>query len=171
VQEGRTPIRSLFGDRSFLSGLANLRSAEETELLFRESVIAPLIRGLETRRHAPDGSITHTVIGRIHQEFDTNLTLEACADQLNFHPSYVSKVFKKEMGMSFSDYLAQFRLNMSKQWLKETDMKIQDIAERLKYNSAAAFIRYFRKMEGITPGQYRDKIVSQQQAELRRSEI
>jgi len=162
VQEGGTPIRSLFGGRSFLSELANLRSAEETELLFRESVVAPLIRNLETRRHSPDGSITQTVIGLIQQEFDTNLTLESCADQLNFHPSYVSKVFKKEIGMSFSDYLAQFRLHMSKQWLKETDMKIQDIAERLKYNSAAAFIRYFRKMEGITPGQYRDKIASQQ---------
>ncbi|MNN98625.1 DNA-binding transcriptional regulator ChbR [compost metagenome] len=46
---------------------------------------------------------------------------------------------------------------MAKRWLKETELTITDIAEKLKYNNPANFIRYFRKMEGMTPGQYRDK--------------
>ncbi|MNL85040.1 Transcriptional activator NphR [compost metagenome] len=59
--------------------------------------------------------------------------------------------------MNFADYLAQYRLEVAKRWLKETELTITDIAEKLKYNNPANFIRYFRKMEGMTPGQYRDK--------------
>jgi len=44
---------------------------------------------------------------------------------------------------------------MAKQWLIETDMKIGDIADRLAYTNPQNFIRFFRKMENMTPGQYR----------------
>lgn len=47
--------------------------------------------------------------------------------------------------------------NMAKKWLKESDMKIVEIAERLQYNNSANFIRSFRKMVDMTPGQYREE--------------
>ena len=46
---------------------------------------------------------------------------------------------------------------MAKKWLPETDMPIKDISSKLRYNNSQNFIRSFRKQEGITPGQYRDK--------------
>ncbi|MNN74722.1 DNA-binding transcriptional regulator AraC [compost metagenome] len=45
---------------------------------------------------------------------------------------------------------------MAKKWLTETDMTITEMAEKLKYTNPTNFIRYFRKIEGITPGQYRE---------------
>jgi len=45
---------------------------------------------------------------------------------------------------------------MAKKWLKETDMKISEIAERLNYANSTGFIRTFRKLTGMTPGQYRE---------------
>jgi AraC-like DNA-binding protein len=59
--------------------------------------------------------------------------------------------------MSFSDYLSQYRMNMSKKWLVETDMSVKDIAERLTYTNPQNFIRSFKKQEDMTPGQYRAK--------------
>ena len=50
-----------------------------------------------------------------------------------------------------------YRMDMAKKWLKETDMKIAEIAERLQYNNSANFIRSFRKIEGTTPGKYREE--------------
>ncbi|MGV2787726.1 helix-turn-helix domain-containing protein, partial [Clostridium perfringens] len=63
--------------------------------------------------------------------------------------------FSREQGISFSEYLQQYRFEKAKRWLIETDMKIGEIAEKLTYTNPQNFIRFFRKMENITPGQYR----------------
>jgi len=57
----------------------------------------------------------------------------------------------------FTDYLLSHRLEVAKDWLLNTDMKIGEIAERLRYNSSASCIRCFRKMEGMIPGQFRQQ--------------
>lgn len=149
----------ILSHKSVFEELSRVVSAHDAETLFREEVVQPIVRCMAERRKTAYDSITQSVIGLIEREYDTNLTLESCAARLHFHPTYVGRVFRKEAGISFSEYLAQYRLNVSKKWLTESDMKVQDIAARLKYNSPAAFIRYFRNMEGVTPGQYREKTV------------
>lgn len=101
--------------------------------------------------------ISERMLEMIHEEFDSALTLELCASRLNYHPNYIKTVFRKETGTNFSDYLSKYRLTIAKQWLVETDLKISEIAEKLHYQNSQNFIRYFRKMEDMTPGQYREK--------------
>ncbi|MNY46244.1 HTH-type transcriptional regulator YesS [compost metagenome] len=96
------------------------------------------------------------MVEMIHAGYEQDISLESCAAQLKYHPVYVSRVFKKETGVTFIDYLTNYRVNMAKKWLKETDMKISEIAERLNYTNSTGFIRTFRKLTGMTPGQYRD---------------
>jgi AraC-like DNA-binding protein len=91
------------------------------------------------------------------REFDSELTLEGCSSRINYHPHYVSRVFRQETGTNFGEYLTQYRIEMAKKWLKMTNMKISEIAECLKYNNSANFIRSFRKTVGMTPGQYREE--------------
>jgi YesN/AraC family two-component response regulator len=97
------------------------------------------------------------MIAIIHQEYDTDLTLEECACRLHYNASYLSTVFSKETGYAFSEYLSQYRFKMARKWLDETELTIKDIAARLRYNNPQNFIRSFRKWEGITPGQYRER--------------
>ncbi|MFD0677423.1 MULTISPECIES: helix-turn-helix domain-containing protein [unclassified Paenibacillus] len=158
VQHDDVAMHALFDQTSLLERISQVKTMEEMEALFLHHVVEPIMRVLEQQRKTVFDNITASVIRLIEEEFDNNLTLEYCAGKINFHPTYVSRVFKKETGYSFSEYLAQFRLNISKKWLKETDLKVQEISERLKYNSPAAFIRYFRNMEGVTPGKYRDHV-------------
>lgn len=47
-------------------------------------------------------------------------------------------------------------MNMAKSWLENTNLKISDIGEKLKYTNTSAFIRTFRRVTGMTPGQYRE---------------
>lgn len=124
---------------------------------FKTRLIRPIMEVFRERQHSQYQKISDQIIEIIRNEYDTNLTLEACAERLHYNTFYLSSVFKKETQMSFSDYLTQYRLNMSKRWLVETDMSIKEIAERLTYNNPQNFIRFFRKMEGMTPGQYRSK--------------
>lgn len=153
---GRT-ARQLFGVGTLLEHLREQGMVEDAANWLNREVLEPIMEVLDNERHAKSVNITESLLQMIRQEYKRDLQLEECASRLNFHPVYVSRVFKKETGYSFSDYLSQFRLRQAKDWLRNTDMKVADIAEQLNYQSSSTFIRYFRKMEGMTPGQFREE--------------
>ncbi|WP_068781284.1 helix-turn-helix domain-containing protein [Paenibacillus sp. GM2] len=142
-------------EKQLFDRLLDLKSREEIRLWFNDTVIAPIICRLEQQSKSHAKKLSDQLTNMIHQNFDTELTLEACAKQLNYHPNHLGPLFSREKGISFSEYLQNYRLHMAKQWLIETDMKIGDIADRLTYTNPQNFIRFFRKMENMTPGQYR----------------
>lgn len=157
LQDAGIPLHSLKpGDGSLIEELFRLHTSREIEVWFGDTIISPGIALLEERRQHQFTTISQEVKRLIEEAFDTDLTLEKCSIRINYHPQYISRVFRQETGVTFADYLSQYRLEVAKRWLKETDLTITDIAEKLKYNNPANFIRYFRKMEGMTPGQYRD---------------
>ncbi|MFH5181879.1 helix-turn-helix transcriptional regulator [Paenibacillus sp. TAB 01] len=118
--------------------------------------IVPVIEAIHLNRNAQRLRIIEEVQRIIHLEFDQNLTLESVAARLDIHPSYIRRLIKQETGSSFNQFLSDYRLEIAKQWLANTDMKIMEIADSLCYNNPQNFIRYFRRMTGITPGQYRE---------------
>ncbi|RTE01760.1 helix-turn-helix domain-containing protein [Paenibacillus whitsoniae] len=144
-------------ERTLFDELLHLHAARDIEAWFYERIVEPSIGLLEERRDTQFRTISDEVKRLIEEAFDTDLTLEKCAARINYHPQYISRVFRQETGINFAEYLAQYRLGVAKRWLRETNMTVTDIAEKLNYNNPANFIRYFRKMEGITPGQYREK--------------
>ena len=73
----------------------------------------------------------------------------------SYHPTYLWKVIKMEKNTTFSDYVAEHRLQEAKRLLLETKMTVNDIAIKLNYTNAQNFIRFFSKLEGETPGKYR----------------
>lgn len=135
--------------------LFKLKTIPEIENWFMKNVLEPIVQVLGKRWEVRNKNISEQMMEIIHQEFEADLTLDTCAARLNYHPNYLKTVFRKETGTNFSDYLSQYRLNQAKQWLLETDLKIGEIAERLRYQNSQNFIRYFRKMENMTPGDYR----------------
>jgi AraC-like DNA-binding protein len=123
---------------------------------FLDKLIVPLMEGIEEHTETRHLQIAKELVRIIHEEFDTDLTIESCADRLHYNASYLGTIFRKSMDISFSMYLAQHRHQVALKWLKETDMSIKDISERLRYNNAQNMIRSFRKVEGVTPGKYRE---------------
>lgn len=144
------------GDSSLFEQFLKLNTSREIETWFGQTIVYPTLALLEERRQTQFTTISQEVKRLIEEAFDTDLTLEKCSARINYHPQYISRVFRQETGVNFADYLSQYRLEVAKRWLKETDLTVTEIAEKLKYNNPANFIRYFRKMEGITPGQYRE---------------
>lgn len=143
-------------ESSLVHELFRLRNTREMEQWFWSLFVQPYTVELESRRSNQFKQISESIIDMIHREFDTELTLEYCSSRINYHPHYVSRVFRQETGVNFGEYLTSYRMEMAKAWLKETDMKIAEIAERLQYNNSANFIRSFRKIVGTTPGKYRE---------------
>jgi two-component system response regulator YesN len=157
---GIAPNRLYADEQALFIQLFQLKTVNEVERWFLDMVMLPFLNHLEHKLEQQYQSISSQIIHLIETGFDTDLTLEVCARRMNYSPNYLTKVFRKETGVNFSDYLADYRMKMAKRWLIDTDMKISEIAEKLKYNTPANFIRYFRKMEGTTPGQYRENYMN-----------
>ncbi|MNI28612.1 HTH-type transcriptional regulator YesS [compost metagenome] len=142
---------------SLFEELLDLHTVTEIEEWFWTDAIDPIIHIFHDRQDAQYHNISEKIIDLVQHYYDTDLTLEECASRLHYNANYLSSVFRKETNYSFSEYLTTYRFNMAKKWLAENDMPIKDIASKLRYNNPQNFIRSFRKQEGITPGQYRDK--------------
>ncbi|WP_240763160.1 helix-turn-helix domain-containing protein [Paenibacillus thalictri] len=95
------------------------------------------------------------ILDYIHQHYGEELSVERFARQLNMSVSHFSRTFKDEVGEKYVEYITKHRLTMAKKYLLETDMKIDEISEKVGYMGRNSFIRIFCKYEGITPGKYR----------------
>lgn len=161
VQDQGVSTRTILDGEGAVERLLKLQTREEIALWFQSRLFAPTITMLSEKADTQYVNIADRIVKMIHDLYDGEITLESCAAALNFHPVYLSRVFKKEMGISFSDYLSEYRMNMAKMMLETTTLKISEIGEKLQYKNISAFIRTFRKTFGTTPGQYRELLDKQ----------
>ncbi|NIZ19460.1 AraC family transcriptional regulator [Entomospira culicis] len=91
----------------------------------------------------------------MHQNFSKNITLEEVSKIAKLSPSYFSRLFKTEMGLSFTEYLNRIRINESKRKLKFTNLTLFEIANICGFSDQSYFTKIFKRAEGISPGRYR----------------
>lgn len=135
--------------------LLNIRNPEEIERILVDEVILPMVKCMKEKTNHQFRSIADRIASIIRAEYDQELSLESISERLHYSPNYLSSIFKKEYGMTFTEFLMNYRLDIARKWLVDTDMTIKDIAERLQYQNPQNFIRSFRKKEHVTPGAYR----------------
>lgn len=86
---------------------------------------------------------------------DKLISAESVADFFSVSTSYLSRLFKDQVGENFVDYLHSIRLSKAKHMLSVTENTVLDIADAVGYNSLSNFTRVFKRYEGITPTEYR----------------
>jgi len=87
-----------------------------------------------------------------------SMTSCEAAELVHLNPSYFSKLFRNSMGMTFTDYMTNHRLEEAKRLLEVTAMRVNEIAERLGFTDIAYFSNTFKKNCGLTPSEYRRHI-------------
>lgn len=87
---------------------------------------------------------------------EPELSVSRLGEVFGISPSYLSKLFRKKYGLSILDCIAQTRIKNAKEALRNTNMSITEISEQVGFLSPQAFVKIFKKYEGITPGIYRD---------------
>ena len=90
------------------------------------------------------------------------ISLEYVAGKVEKSVAYISKLFKDEFGMNFSEYIITKRLEKSREYLMDNSLKIYEIAEKIGYVDVSNYIKLFKKRYGISPGDYRNFIQNQQ---------
>ena len=99
---------------------------------------------------------TRKAIEHIHKNFDTNISTDFMADQLNINKCYFCNLFKKETGFTFTNFLKKFRVEKSKELLKNSNLSILDVAISVGFNSQNYYSMSFKKLTNITPLEYRN---------------
>lgn len=103
------------------------------------------------------GKIDLNVIRQyIDENYANDIYLEQMSDKYGITPKYMSKLIKEALGIPFHQYLSNLRIDKSKELLRNSKKSITDIAAEVGFNSRNTFIRMFKKLEGITPSEYRN---------------
>ena len=92
----------------------------------------------------------------INLNYTSDISLSEAADVSNLSVHYFSRVFKKEMGCTFKEYITTLRIESAKRKLKNEDENISNIAKEVGYNNSGYFSRVFKEYEGISPSTYRN---------------
>jgi AraC-like DNA-binding protein len=98
-----------------------------------------------------------TVMEHIEKNCLTNhlISLGSVADDLGISKSQVSGIVKKTAGIEFPEFINRKRIEYAKELLLGKNMTIEEIAKAVGYNYSYYFIRIFKSLEGVTPGQFR----------------
>lgn len=94
--------------------------------------------------------------GMIQEFYQSGITLDEIAEKLNITPEYLGTQFHREMGVTYSTYIKDFRMNKAKEMLIGTQLKLYEIAEQLGYSDPKYFSRVFKESTGQLPGEYRN---------------
>ena len=92
----------------------------------------------------------------IYEHLQEKMTIEGAAAYLQIHPTYLSKLFSKEVGMPFRQFIIHARVNAAKNMLAYSDFSYLEISLSLGFSSQSAFTSTFRRLTGMTPGKYRE---------------
>lgn len=107
-------------------------------------------------------SITNQTFREIYDFVENNyqkpITASELAQQFHINNCYVSQLFKKELGKSFTEYVTEKRIQYACRLLRETDSTINEIAELAGFKDYFYFGRVFRKMKKCTPTEYRNSL-------------
>lgn len=155
LQTGVTPYK-LFGGYNMYEQLSGIREPVQMRQWMMNEVFIPYIQEVEVRSQEPLKLVVERTMLYIDTHYRSDISLENCADEEQMTPYALSKAFKQVSGINFIDYLTRVRMDAAKQLLRETTMKINDVAAAVGYQHSY-FNRIFKKQEGVTPSQYRDQ--------------
>ncbi|WP_127585336.1 helix-turn-helix domain-containing protein [Paenibacillus koleovorans] len=116
-----------------------------------------MIETLYGKKESKNDELKNQMILYIGSHYHSDISLTTLADHFKLNPKYLSRYFKDQTGVNFVQYVNQVRIEHAKELLlKEKNLHIDEIGEKVGYLNKNTFITTFKKQEGMTPGKFRD---------------
>lgn len=103
--------------------------------------------------------IIERVIRYIRDNLSGTISIKQFCEQSNMNPTYIGKLFREEIGMYFSEYVSNLRINKAKFLLESTSYSVSDIAKQVGIYDVSYFVQCFKKKERISPMKYRQTVL------------
>ena len=109
-----------------------------------------------------DTDTTHLTVKRmksmIHEFYQTGIMLDDISRKLDMTPEYLGTLFHRETGITFSNYVKNYRISKAKELLAGTNLKLYEVAEKVGYSDSKYFSRIFKEITGQLPTEYRRSV-------------
>lgn len=120
-----------------------------------ERLIGLMLEGAQKRIDATIKSITHVVIDYINEHISQDIGITDLSRVTGYSTGYLSRVFRQEEGVSIHEYMTTMRMNLARELLINTNMRVYEIAAHCGYDNAAYFIKVFKGNTGCTPQEFK----------------
>lgn len=159
-------VRELEGDENELASLkAMMQWSNEPKTLagLKDMIVAFVQESVayiaDKRKSRAKGGI-HKVKQYIESHYHQNMSLKSISKTFFMNPVYLGQLFKKTYGVYFNDFLLDIRIQEAKRLLRQTDLKVYEVAERVGFGNPDYFVTQFEKVEHKTPTEYKNGILT-----------
>ncbi len=120
-------------------------------------ILDQLCRYIQQNRKPRKDQFIRTVIEFIEATYqDPNLSVSSIAERFQLTPTYLIRLFREQTGEGVFHFVTRIRMDRATKLLADKAFSIHDVARKVGYYSPTAFIRAFKKLEGVTPGSFKE---------------
>lgn len=148
---------ALFTDTKRLLAISEAKTYEDVYKIFEDFIIQ-INQFILKSSQEKSGPLVNKLKKKIDQEFQNKeFSLNEVADELGVTPNYLGAQFKQKIGKSYTEYIEKLRIDKACRLLKETNLKIYQIADECGYADGQYLSRVFKNAIGLTPLEYKAK--------------
>lgn len=136
-------------------------TVEEVKTNFYEVVQSykKICAAINIQRSKNNKRLINDIINYLKENYkNVNLSLSLISDKFNLSEAHVSRIFKENTGMNFSEFMESSRLEKAEEMLINTDLPVGEISKLVGYNSSNTFGRAFKRKNGISATAYRNSV-------------
>ncbi|WP_265459767.1 helix-turn-helix domain-containing protein [Enterococcus sp. HY326] len=157
IEGGLHPEQAFLLSDSFILKVDEAHTQTEILTIVRNAELFFTERVAEVKKARTENPMILRVKDLIFKNLHEKITLDELAEQLHTTPTYLSKIFKKEMGSGVHEFIIQEKLKMTESLLMYSDYTIEEIAHYYSFSSQSHYGSLFKKYYQLTPNKFRQK--------------
>ncbi|MBD8841063.1 AraC family transcriptional regulator [Paenibacillus sp. CFBP 13594] len=124
-------------------------------------LVTEFVMQMEKRSEVRSVDTISAVKAYIHEHLSGDLTLDHVSEQVFISPKYLSKLFKEETGIVYSEYVTNQRMERARELMTQREITVEQVASTVGYRTPAYFIKKFKEIHGCTPKNFMRNLMEQ----------
>ncbi len=159
VYEQNESFKDIFGDQNLLwEKLMRFETIVDTKNWLCNTLVF-INRYFAEKAASREESTVRRIKEYIERNLLSEISLESLAKELYYTPNYLNLIFRKSTGATIFDYIVGCRMEKAREMLHDPRLKLYEIAETLGYSHTAYFSNVFKKYSGMTPKEFRERLI------------
>lgn len=154
-------IETLKSKNNLYKEILSIGSAAEAQEWFRQ-LFSEIAENIALRKDTKNEVVVKYVEEYIRENYDKDLSLINLAESVYLSVPYLSKIFKETRGITIKQVINEVRIEKAKEFLKNPKYRVSEVAEKVGYDKIHGFLKLFKDATGMTPGEYRTKVVREE---------